>query len=176
MARRDENGGGVATCVAWIVGFVVAAGFWWPRAPGAACMGLAYAGLLHLAVLVHERITGARYREDMTPEEFEHYCAAVLREMKWKARVTPASGDQGVDIVADKRGARIVVQCKKYSKPVGNRAVQEIVAGIAHEGAGRGVVVATADYTPAAVSLAASNQVLLLRHEDLRRIDRLLTR
>ena len=71
---------------------------------------------------------------------------------------------------------RIVIQCKKYSKPVGNRAVQEIVAAIAHEGARRGVVVATADYTPAAVRLAASNQVLLLHHADLRRIDRLLAR
>ena len=49
MARRDENGGGLAPTIAWIVGFVVAAGFWWPRPPGAACMGLAYAGLLHLA-------------------------------------------------------------------------------------------------------------------------------
>jgi len=31
-------------------------------------------------------------------------------------------------------------------------------------------------YTPAAVKLAASNQVLLLHHADLRRIDRLLAR
>jgi restriction system protein len=139
-------------------------------------MSFAFIGLLHMAVLVYEEIAGAKFREDMSPREFEHYCAAVLREMKWKARVTQASGDQGVDIVAEKRGMRIVIQCKKYSKPVGNRAVQEIVAAIAHEGARRGVVVATADYTPAAVKLAASNQVLLLHHADLRRIDRLLAR
>jgi restriction system protein len=81
-----------------------------------------------------------------------------------------------VDIVADKRRMRIVIQCKKYSKPVGNRAVQEIVAAIAHEGAQRGVVVTTSAYTTAAEKLAASNQVLLLHHADLRRIDRLLAR
>lgn len=137
-------------------------------------MGLALVGLLHLAVLVHEQIIEAKFDANMSPEEFEHYCAAVLREMKWNARVTRASGDQGVDIVADKRGLRIVIQCKKYSKPVGNRAVQEIVAGIAHEGAQRGVVVTTSDYTPAAEKLAASNDVLLLHHTDLRRIDRIL--
>jgi len=162
--------------VIWIVAFTVLAGFFWPRAPGMVCMSLAFIGLLHMAVLVYEEIVGVKFREDMSPREFEHYCAAVLREMKWKARVTQASGDQGVDIVAEKRGMRIVIQCKKYSKPVGNRAVQEIVAAIAHEGARRGVVVATADYTPAAVKLAASNQVLLLRHADLRRIDRFLAR
>jgi restriction system protein len=176
MARRQEKSSGVANCVVWIAAFTVLSGFFWPRAPGMVCMSLAFIGLLHMAVLVYEEIVGVKFREDMSPREFEHYCAAVLREMKWKARVTQASGDQGVDIVAEKRGMRIVIQCKKYSKPVGNRAVQEIVAAIAHEGARRGVVVATADYTPAAVKLAASNQVLLLHHADLRRIDRFLAR
>jgi restriction system protein len=162
MARHQEKSGGVTNCVIWVVAFTALAGFFWPRVPGIVFMGLGLIGLLHLAVLVYDQITQAKFHENMTPEEFEHYCAAVLREMKWKARVTQASGDQGVDIVADKRGMRIVIQCKKYSKPVGNRAVQEIVAAIA--------------YTPAAEKLAVSNKVLLLHHADLRRIDRLLAR
>lgn len=176
MTRHREKRSGTVNCLIWIVVFMVLAGFFWPRASGAVFMSLALIGVLHLGVLVHEQITEAEFHNDMSPEEFEHYCAAVLREMKWKARVTQVSGDQGVDIVADKRGTRIVIQCKKYSKPVGNRAVQEIVAAIAHEGAQRGVVVTTTDYTPAAEKLAASNQVLLLHHSDLRRIDRLLMR
>jgi restriction system protein len=176
MARHQEKSSSPAKCVAWIVACIVLAGFSWPRTPGIVLMGLAFIGLLHLSVLIYELITEAKFDEDMSPEEFEHYCAAVLREMKWKARVTQASGDQGVDIVADKRRMRIVIQCKKYSKPVGNRAVQEIVAAIAHEGAQRGVVVTTSAYTTAAEKLAASNQVLLLHHADLRRIDRLLAR
>jgi restriction system protein len=176
MARRRKKSSGTAGCVIWIVAFTALAGPFWPGAPGLIFMGLALVGLLRLAMLVHERITEASFDENMSPEEFEHYCAAVLREMKWKARVTPASGDQGVDIVADKRGMRIVIQCKKYSKPVGNRAVQEVVAAIAHEGAQRGVVVTTSDYTRAAEKLATSNEVLLLHHSDLRRIDRLLAR
>jgi restriction system protein len=176
MARHREISSGAVYCVIWIVAFTALAGFFWPRAPGIAFMGLALIGLLHLAVLVHEQITQASFHENMSPQEFEHYCASVLREMKWDARVTQFSGDQGADIVADKRGTRIVIQCKKYSKPVGNRAVQEIVAAIAHEGAQRGVVVTTSDYTRAAEKLATSNEVLLLHHTDLRRIDRLLAR
>ncbi len=175
MAQR-RLGSGAARWVIWVVAFTAAAGWFWPRPSGMLLMGLALFGLLHLAVLVHEEITSARYDEDMTPEAFEHYCAAVLREMKWRARVTQASGDQGVDIVAEKRSTRIVVQCKKYGKPVGNRAVQEIVAGIAHEGAQRGVVVTTSGYTRAAQELAESNDILLLHHTELRRIDRLLAK
>jgi restriction system protein len=175
-ARRREKSNGTTGAVMWIAAFIVLAGVFWPRLPGAIFMGLALMGLVHLAVLVFEQIAEARFDDNMSPQDFEHYCAAVLREMKWSARVTQASGDQGVDIVADKRGMRIVIQCKKYSKPVGNRAVQEIVAAIAHEGAQRGVVVTTSDYTPAAEKLATSNNVLLLHHSDLRRIDRLLAR
>ncbi|WP_457797675.1 restriction endonuclease [Methylocystis sp. S23] len=170
--RRQKDG--VAVWVVWIFAFLALAGFFWPRMPGLAFMGLALFGVLHLAVLVYEEIAEPRFREDMTPGEFEHYCAAALRRAKWRAHVTPASGDQGVDIVAEKRGLRIVVQCKMYSKPVGNRAVQEIAAGVAHAEAQRGVVVTTIGYTPAAEALAESNGVLLLHHSELRRIDRLL--
>jgi len=161
-------------CLAWFVVFILLAGWFWPGGLGVACMGLAYLGVLHLAMLAFEETRGPKFYASMSPDEFERYCAAVLRERKWDARVTPTSGDQGVDIVADKRGLRIVVQCKKYSKPVGNRAVQEIVAGIAHQDAQRGVVVATSGYTSSAIKLAASNEVLLLHHSELHRIDRLL--
>lgn len=174
MSRDDRESSGVAKWIAWVALFTGLAGLYWPQTPGLVFMSLALFGLLHLAVLVYEQISRARFDPNMTPREYEHYCAAVLREMKWTARVTQASGDQGVDIVAEKRGARIVVQCKKYSKPVGNRAVQEIVAAIAHEDAQRGVVVTTSGYTRAAERLAASNRVLLLHHSQLHRIDRLL--
>jgi restriction system protein len=163
-------------CLAFIIFFTAAAGALWPHVAGAGAMALAFVGVLHLAVLAYEEIACPQYSEAMSPEDYEHFCAALLREARWRARVTRASGDQGVDIVAEKRGRRIVVQCKKYSKPVGNRAVQEIVAAIAHEDAERGIVVATKGYTPSAARLAASNEVLLLHHSELTKIDRLLRR
>jgi restriction system protein len=174
MTRRNRANGGTAKWVVWIAVFMSLAAPYWPQTAGVAYMGLALFGLLHLAILVFDEIARPQFDPAMTPEQYEHFCADLLREIRWTARVTQASGDQGVDIVAEKRGARIVVQCKKYSKPVGNRAVQEIVAAIAHEDAGRGVVVATNGYTRAARRLAASNRVLLLHHSQLRRIDRLL--
>lgn len=176
MTQSPTRRGTATASLAWIAVFTIVAGRSWPSALGEVSIALAYVGVLHLAIIVFERACGAEFRADMSPREFEHYCADVLREARWRARVTRASGDQGVDIVAEKHGARIVVQCKKYSKPVGNRAVQEIVAAIAHEDAQRGVVVATSGYTQSAVTLAASNNVLLLHHSDLPRIDRLLRR
>jgi restriction system protein len=176
VALRQEKENSLAAWLFWIAAFTVLAGAFWPHSPGLACMALAFFGVLHLAVLIYDEIAGLHFDDEMTPQEYEHFCAALLRETKWDAQVTRMSGDQGVDIVAQKRGARIVVQCKKYSKPVGNRAVQEVVAGIAHSEAERGVVVATNGFTPAAHALAASNRVLLLHHSQLRKIDRHLTK
>ena len=72
------------------------------------------------------------FSDDMSPAEFEGFCAEELRQSGWNARVTLQSRDQGVDVVADKNNVSIVLQCKLYAGPVGNKAVQEATAGRAH--------------------------------------------
>lgn len=99
--------------------------------------------------------------------DYEHFCAELLRAAGWNARVTQASGDQGVDIEATRNGKRVVFQCKKYSSPVGNTAVQQILAGKVFYAADVGVVVSNASFTPAAVQLARSTGILLRHHDDL---------
>ena len=61
----------------------------------------------------------------LSPLAFEGYCADLLSNAGWNASITKGSGDQGIDIIAVKNGIKIVLQCKKYSSPVGNKAVQE---------------------------------------------------
>jgi len=114
------------------------------------------------------------FSDKMTPTEFEIFCAEQLRESGWDTRVTMQSRDQGVDVVAEKAGVRVVLQCKLYSGPVGNKAVQEIVAGKAHEQAHHGVVVTNSRYTSAAEQLASTNGVLLLHYSDLLKLETLL--
>ena len=108
--------------------------------------------------------------EDMTPTDFEMFCAEELRQAGWNARVTMQSRDQGIDVVAEKDGVRVVLQCKLYSGSVGNKSVQEIAAGKAHEQAHYGVVVTNNRYTSAAEQLAQTNGVLLLHYCDLQNL------
>jgi HJR/Mrr/RecB family endonuclease len=111
---------------------------------------------------------------NLTPTDYEQYCAGQLRLAGWSADTTKASGDQGTDIVAQKGDLRLVVQCKLYSHPVGNKAVQEIAAARAHERADYAAVVSNSRYTSSAQQLAKTNGILLLHHTDLRNIDDLL--
>jgi restriction system protein len=114
------------------------------------------------------------FSDRMKPSEYEHLCADLLREAGWSARVTTYSRDFGVDVIAEKPDQRIVVQCKLYSSPVGLKAVQEIAAGKVHEQANYAIVVSNQRFTTAAAQIAATNGVLLLHHDDLKRIDQLL--
>ena len=78
-------------------------------------------------------------------------------------------------MIAQKDDIRVVLQCKLYSAPVGNKAVQEIVAGKAHEQAHHGDVVTNNRYTSAAEELASTNGVLLLHYSDLVKLEALLS-
>jgi restriction system protein len=108
----------------------------------------------------------------LSPLAYEDYCALVLRDAGWHARTTPLQ-DQGADVVAVLRGTKAVIQCKMYTRPVGNRAVQEVIAGKMYYGAQIAVVVSPASYTFSAMDLASRTQVLLLHHDQLHLLDRL---
>lgn len=98
---------------------------------------------------------------------FEHHCAEILRNVGWDARVTQSSGDQGVDIVASRGGLKGVFQCKRYNQPVGNAAVQEVIAGKIFERAAFAVVVSNNSYTQSARQLASAAGVHLLHFSEL---------
>jgi restriction system protein len=105
--------------------------------------------------------------ESLDPIQFEHNCADLLKSTGWNPRVTQASGDQGIDVIAQLGNVKAVFQCKKYSQPVGNAAVQEIIAGKAFEQAHVAAVVTNATYTPSAKQLASTTGVHLLHFSEV---------
>lgn len=115
----------------------------------------------------------ARPQNILTPLGFERYCADILAQQGWRAKLTAGSTDQGVDVLARKGRVSVVIQCKLYSRPVGNAAVQEAIAGQAFMGATHAAVVSNQTYTRAARDLAGRTRVMLLSADDLTRANRL---
>lgn len=99
--------------------------------------------------------------------DFEHWTAEALQRYGWKARVTQGSGDQGVDVIAEKDGVTLGIQCKRYTGSVGNKAIQEAYSGMKHFGLDKAAVLTNAKFTKSAKELAASTGVLLLSPEDI---------
>ncbi|MFE1600071.1 restriction endonuclease [Methylobacterium sp. ID0610] len=123
-----------------------------------------------LAIVEDVSLPDAEPEEEVLPDDgiaYERFCAALLERAGWDARPTRASGDQGADVIAEQDGVRLVVQCKRYAKPVGNAAVQEVVAARSYWNADWAAVVSNAGFTPAARKLAGATDVLLLHHDEL---------
>ena len=112
------------------------------------------------------------FQEITSAYDFEEKCAEELSRVGWSTRVTSGSGDQGIDVLAEKRSVRVVIQCKLYNKPVGNKAVQEAISGKAYEKADYAAVVAPNGFTKSAKELAQRDGVFLLSPKDLKALDR----
>ncbi|MGM3181538.1 restriction endonuclease [Dickeya oryzae] len=107
------------------------------------------------------------YNDSMNGIEFEDYCRSILKDNGWDVSETKRSGDQGVDLIARKNGFSVGIQCKKYSKPVGNAAVQEVKSGIGYYELDYGVVVSNNEFTSGAKDLALANNIHLIHYYNL---------
>lgn len=100
--------------------------------------------------------------DTMEGHDFEYYCADLLKNNGfYNISVTQGSGDQGIDVLAEKGGVKYGIQCKCYSKDIGNKAVQEAFAGKTFYHCHVAVVLTNRFFTKSAQELAAVNQVLL---------------
>ena len=53
------------------------------------------------------------------------------------------SGDQGVDILAERNGERVAIQCKKYKGVVGPHEVRALMGAMGLADAQRGLLITT---------------------------------
>nr|DAM67166.1 MAG TPA: Restriction endonuclease [Caudoviricetes sp.] len=109
--------------------------------------------------------------DTMEGHDFEYYCADLLcNDGFYNVEVTQGSGDQGIDILAEKAGIRYGIQCKCYSNNIGNKAVQEAFAGKAFYHCHVAAVLTNRYFTRSAKELAEKDQVLLWDRDELERL------
>lgn len=91
--------------------------------------------------------------DKMSGNEFEDFCVTLLKSNGfYNVSKTKSSGDHGVDILASKSGRIYAIQCKRYSKNVGNKAVQEAYSGKDIYGANVSVVMTNQRFTKQAIN------------------------
>jgi HJR/Mrr/RecB family endonuclease len=84
---------------------------------------------------------------------FEEYCISLLQANGYdNVQKTPVIGDHGVDITAEKDYVSYAIQCKYYSSPVGNGAIQEAYSGKMIYKKDIAVVMTNNEFTPQAIS------------------------
>ena len=104
----------------------------------------------------------------MNGSAFEVFCGELLQSNGFTdVDLIAKSGDQGVDIVAEKDSVRYAFQCKRYDSDLGNSPIQEVYAGKEMYGCHVGVVMTNRHFTNGAKALAEKTHVLLWDRETL---------
>ena len=91
---------------------------------------------------------------------FEFFCADILLiEGYENIKITKATADNGVDIMAEKDGKDYIVQCKCLSHTCSNKAVQEIVSAKTMYHSKHMIVMCNRTFSTSATVLANTNKV-----------------
>ncbi len=122
------------------------------------------------------RIENTPQLSSVSPQRFEQIIRDLIDKMGLEVVLTKQTRDGGIDIDAyDMRpivGGRVIVQCKRYSNPVGVVAVREL-AGVMHqEKASKGVIITTSGFTTDAKRFAEreGGRIELIDGEMLQRL------
>lgn len=107
---------------------------------------------------------------NMTGVEFESYIATILKDSGFNVSGTPTTGDQGADLIATKDNKIFVIQAKRYSGTVGNKAIQEVVGALSYYEGDVAVVVTNSKFTLSAKKLARKCNAILVEKSELNNI------
>lgn len=115
------------------------------------------------------------YWERMNGYEFEKAVAELYELLGYKAKLTPKSGDGGVDVILTKDNQRIAVQCKHHQKPVAPNDYRALVGCVAAKNFDSGIFVSLRGFTSGVTEENAGNKripIKLIELNDLIRIGR----
>lgn len=116
----------------------------------------------------HNLTTSIKEVDGMDGHQFEYWCADLLRKNGFiNVSVTQGSGDQGIDVLAEKGGIRYAIQCKCYSGKLGNSPIQEAHTGKDFYHCHVGVVMTNSYFTPGAIEAAARTNIVLWDRDKL---------
>lgn len=105
--------------------------------------------------------------DEMSGTAFEAYVSAVLSSRGYTVTATAATGDLGVDLIAELDGEATAIQVKRSARPVSRRAVSDAVAGMSHYGCSSAMVITNSLFTTGAATLAGSTACLLVDRDNL---------
>lgn len=108
------------------------------------------------------------YINNLDGYQFEAFTKILLEKNGFKdVHISKSSNDYGIDILAKKDNYTYAIQCKRYNKPVGIKAIQEAIAGCVYYQCDIPVVFTNNIFSKAAINLANINDVELWDHDML---------
>ena len=117
-----------------------------------------------------ERLRQKKLRDfwmSLSGTEFERELGDLFKRNGWEVQWTPASGDEGVDLILRKDGKKTVVQCKAHKAPVGPAIVRELYGSMVASGADNAILACTGGFTRGVWEFAEDKPIELISASDL---------
>lgn len=102
--------------------------------------------------------------EGLTGRRFEIEVSNLLNHAGYQARLTPASGDGGVDIVL---GDGTIVQCKAHRAPTSPGVVRELYGALIHQNAPKAMLISLSGVTKGVHEFIKGKPIVLWDRSDL---------
>jgi len=92
--------------------------------------------------------------DTMDGHEFEAFLVDFFIKLGYRVERRKKSHEQGLDLLLERHGERIACQVKRNRKPVGNKAIQEVIAAREYYRCQRALVITNSIFTLSAKRLA----------------------
>ena len=109
----------------------------------------------------------------LEPTKFEEFVMKIFNALGLKGKLTPVTGDNGIDIeLALPHSEKAIAQCKRYNndQTVGVRDVRELLGAMVHSNSIYGFFVTTSTFTDQAKGFAMGKNLFLIDGIKLRRL------
>lgn len=134
-----------------------------------------FSGLQDAKSLIRSKFIYAKHPESvlfsLDGYDFEYLISALYNEMGYQTEVTKRSGDGGVDVKAEKESIgekeKLLIQCKRYTDPVGQPAIRDLYGASSDAKANKGVLVTTSNFTKPAKEFASRNNIELINGKEV---------
>lgn len=124
------------------------------------------------AYLYWSETASLTYWMSLDGHQFEDSVAAVYRSNGFKATVSKQGGDGGVDIILEKEGRRIAVQCKAHKSQIGPSVARDLYGTMLHLGISEGIIVSRSGFTAGVYDFVIGKPILLTTLSDLLRMQK----
>ncbi len=103
----------------------------------------------------------------LSGKQFEAELAGVFRNAGFRAELTVASGDHGVDIWLYTERGKEIIQCKAHSGRVGPAVARELYGTLKHFGAPAAILASTSGFTKGVRAFARNKPIVLMDLSDI---------
>jgi hypothetical protein len=104
--------------------------------------------------------------DSMTGPEFEIFIYNIFTKLGFRAQLTKASGDGGIDLIAYYDGlvfkGKYLIQCKRWKGNVGEPELRDLYGTIVSENALKGILVTTSSFTKQAIEFSRGKNLELI--------------